>query len=155
MRIRSSAFQDGEPIPGRHARTGADLSPPLVIEEVPQGASSLALIVDDPDAPAGTWVHWLIWGIPADHTALPEAVPPDGEVGPLGGARQGTNDFGDVGWGGPQPPRGHGVHHYRFTAYALKGSVDVEPGATRGALEAAMADRILATARLTGTFERE
>lgn len=154
MRIRSSAFQEGDEIPEQYTRDGADRSPPLVVEDVPEGATSLAVVADDPDAPAGTWVHWLIWGIPADHPTLPEDVPTEGVVETLGGARQGKNDFGHIGYGGPEPPRGHGTHHYRFTAYALSEHVDLDAGATREALEAAMADRTVATARLTGTYER-
>ena len=154
MRIQSKAFRDGDRIPDRHVRDGDDLSPPLVIEDLPEEATSVALIVDDPDAPGKTWVHWLIWGIPADAPELREGVPTGGVLESMGGARQGRNDYGGVGYGGPQPPRGHGVHHYRFTAYALREHVDLDAGAGREALEAEMEGRTVATARLTGTFER-
>lgn len=154
MKISSSAFQEGDRVPVEHARDGADRSPPLRLEDIPDGTRSIALIVDDPDAPTKTWVHWLIWGLPADQGTIPEGVPGEPTLDSLGGARQGTNDFGDLGYGGPSPPRGHGPHHYRFTAYALDGAVDVAPGARRGALEAAMGEHILATARITAIYER-
>ncbi len=114
----------------------------------------MALVVDDPDAPARTWVHWLIWGIPADRGEIPAGVPTGDVVGSLGGARQGTNDFGEIGYGGPMPPRGHGTHHYRFTAYALSGALELPPGAGRAELDSALEGRTLETARLTGTYER-
>lgn len=155
MRIRSSAFQDGEEIPREYTRDGADRSPPLAIEDVPEEAASLALVVDDPDAPDKTWVHWLAWGIPAEANEVPEELPKDGLVESFEGIRQGTNDFDEVGWGGPAPPKGHGTHHYRFTVYALRERIDLDAGAKRDALERAMEGRVLETARLTGTYERE
>ncbi len=155
MKILSSAFRGGEEIPRKYTREGEDVSPPLAVEGVPGGARSLALIVDDPDAPNRTWVHWLIWDIPASRTELPEGVPTDGTVPALEGARQGVNDFDRIGWGGPMPPRGHGTHHYRFTVHALSEELGLDPGADRSALEAAMQGRVLARARLTGTYERD
>ena len=155
MQITSSAFQDGESIPRQYSREGAELSPPLEIEGVPDDADSLALIVDDPDAPNQTWVHWLLWNVPADRTAVPEGVPTDETVSDLGDARQGLNDFDEIGYGGPMPPPGHGTHHYRFTVYALSDALDVDPGADRETLEDAMAGKVLDQARLTGTYERE
>lgn len=155
MEITSSAFHEGERIPKMYTGEGADMSPPLAIEDVPQGTGSLTLIVDDPDAPARTWVHWLIWNIPGGRTAIPEDVPREESVGMLGGAAQGLNDFGEIGYGGPMPPPGHGTHHYRFTVYALSDELQLEPGADREALDAAMEGKTLATARLIGTYERE
>ena len=155
MEITSSAFQDGDPIPRQYSREGAEHSPPLAVEDVPDGTESLALIVDDPDAPNKTWVHWLLWNVPADRTAIPEVVPDDDTVQALGGARQGLNDFDEVGYGGPMPPPGHGPHHSRFTVYALSGTLELEPGADRDALEDAMDGLVLDQARLTGTYERE
>jgi Raf kinase inhibitor-like YbhB/YbcL family protein len=154
MRIVSSAFEDGQPIPREHSREGADRSPPLAIAGVPPEAQSLALIVDDPDAPAKTWVHWLAWGVAADRTGLPAGMPNGGVVSAVSGLRQGKNDFGGIGYGGPMPPRGHGPHRYRFTAYALRQAIELEPGATRDALERAMEGKVLETARLVGTYER-
>lgn len=154
MKITSSAFDDGERIPEEYTRDGADRSPPLRVSDLPDGTRTLAMIVDDPDAPGRTWVHWLIWGIPEGQREIPEGVPEDNIVDSLGGARQGKNDFDDVGYGGPEPPVGHGTHHYRFTAYALRETIDLDAGAKREALERAMEGRILDTARLTGTYER-
>lgn len=154
MKITSTAFAEGERIPQEHTREGADRSPPLAVEDVPEAARTLALIVDDPDAPNKTWVHWLIWGIPTDRPEIPEGLPRAGVVESLGGARQGHNDFGDTGYGGPLPPRGHGTHHYRFTAYALGREIDLEVGADRAALESAIEDCTLETCRLTGWYER-
>lgn len=155
MQITSTAFDDGEAIPRQYSREGAEMSPPLAIDDVPDGAGSLALICDDPDAPNKTWVHWLIWNIPGDREAIPEDVPQDETVSVLGDARQGINDFDEIGYGGPMPPPGHGTHHYRFTVYALSEALDLEPGADRVDLEDAMDGKILDQARLTGTYERE
>lgn len=155
MRVVTSAFEENEAIPEEFTRDGADRSPPLRIEDAPRGTKTFAIIVDDPDAPGKTWVHWLIWGIPGDMTEIPADVPSDEIVESLGGARQGTNDFDELGYGGPEPPRGHGTHHYRFTAYALSETIDLDAGARRDALESAMEGCTLETARLTGTYERE
>lgn len=155
MRIETTAFDDGERIPERFTGDGEDVSPPLSISDLPDDTGSLALVVDDPDAPAGTWVHWLIWGIPADTTSLPDGVPPEEIVADLGGARQGKNDFDRLGYGGPAPPSGHGQHRYRFTAYALSEHIDLDAGATREALDARLEPVTLETARLTGTYSRE
>lgn len=154
MQITSSAFGDGDAIPTEHTGEGADTSPPLDVSDVPDAAASLALIVDDPDAPGGTWLHWLLWNLPVDRTVVPEGVPTDAEVSALGGARQGVNDFDGVGYGGPMPPRGHGPHHYRFTVYALTDTLGLEPGAHRSDLEDAMKGKVLEQARLTGVYER-
>jgi Raf kinase inhibitor-like YbhB/YbcL family protein len=153
MRVTSSAFQEGDPIRRVHSRDGSDTSPPLAVEAVPAMAKTLALVVDDPDAPAGTWVHWLIWNIPAGR-AIPADIPGEPEIPSLAGARQGTNDFGDIGWGGPAPPRGRGAHRYRFTAFALHRTLELEPGADREALDRAMAGQVLDQARLTAVYER-
>jgi Raf kinase inhibitor-like YbhB/YbcL family protein len=155
MRIESNAFTDGDRIPDRYTGDGEDVSPPLSIADLPAGTRSLALVVDDPDAPAGTWVHWLVWRIPADLTSLPEGVPTEEMLEELGGARQGKNDFDRIGYGGPAPPPGHGQHHYRFTAYAMREHIDLDAGATRDALDARLDDATLETARLTGTYSRD
>lgn len=155
MHITSSAFDDGEDIPIEHTGEGADRSPPLDVGDFPDGTRSLALIVDDPDAPSTTWVHWLIWNLPPDLTRIPAGVPQEEEVAALSGARQGTNDFDELGWGGPLPPPGHGVHHYRFTLYALSEPLDLEAGAHRDELEDALEGLTLDSTRLTGTYERE
>jgi hypothetical protein len=162
MRITSPAFSDGGPIPAKYTVDGADISPPLLIEDVPENAASLAIIMDDPDAPGGTFTHWLIWNIrPAPAGApgaglavsISENVPPTGTVEALGGARQGTNDFGEIGYGGPSPSPGS-PHRYRFTAFALDTVLELGAGARREQLEAAMEGHVLAQAVLTGVYRR-
>lgn len=152
--VESTAFEEDEPIPADFTCDGSDVSPPLSFENVPSGAAALGLIVDDPDAPSGTFTHWLVWNVPADTTSLPRGVPTDGTVDSLGGARQGTNDFGAVGYRGPCPPAGDPPHTYRFTGYALSGTVDVAAGAKRDAVEGALDDAAIDTVTLTGTYDR-
>ena len=151
IHLRSTAFTEGEEIPRRHTCDGADLSPPLSWEGVPEEAASLALIVDDPDAPVGTWVHWVLYGLDPATDALPEALPSDETV--LGGGRQGRNDFRRIGYGGPCPPP-NGAHRYFFKIYALVEPVDLEAGATKPELVAAMEGKVLAEGRLMGTYRR-
>ena len=151
MRLRSDAFEDGGVIPARHTCDGEDVSPPLSIEGVPDGAVSLALVVDDPDAPAGTWVHWLLWGLPPETTSLPEGVPKRGEV--LEGTRQGETDFGDTGYGGPCPPKGE-EHRYVFRLYALDADPGLAPGAGKSRLTDAIGSAILERCELVGRYRR-
>jgi Raf kinase inhibitor-like YbhB/YbcL family protein len=155
MQLTSSAFEDGNAIPATYTCSGADISPPLTIQDVPDGVASLALVVDDPDAPAGTFVHWLLWNVPADATTLPEAVAA-GAMASIHGveARQGRNGFGKLGYGGPCPPRGRGAHRYRFQLYALDLMLDLPAGADRPALDRTLNGHILARALLQGTFRR-
>lgn len=155
MQITSTAFENGGTIPERCSRDGREVSPPLVFGDVPEQTQTMAVIVDDPDAPGKVWVHWLIWNIPGDRRSIPEGVPPQKTLASLDGAKQGTNDYGEIGYGGPRPPRGHGAHHYRFTAYALNEMLDVEAGADREAIESAMRGKILAQSRITGAYERK
>lgn len=152
MRISSEAFQDAAEIPTRFTCDGADISPPLTIEDVPDKARALALIVDDPDAPSGTFVHWLLWNLPAGIDELPEDVPSDRMVESLGDARQGITDFKRIGYGGPCPPDRR--HTYRFMLYALDTELDLEPGATRKQLESALQGHVLEEAILRGTYDR-
>ncbi len=155
MEVTSPAFDDGGEIPERFTCEGQDVSPALQLSGVPEEAGTLAIIVDDPDAPRPEpWVHWLIWNLPTATTEIPEAYPPSGDGRKLAGSAQGENDFGDVGYGGPCPPPGHGTHRYRFRVYAVDGPLDVAEGASRAELEKAMQGRILAEAELTGTYER-
>jgi Raf kinase inhibitor-like YbhB/YbcL family protein len=149
--VASSVFRDGEPVPARHTCEGEDLSPPLAWTGVPVGTRSFALICDDPDAPRGTWVHWLLWNLPADAVELGEGVPPRPEL--PSGARQGLNDSGDLGYGGPCPPPG-GPHRYYFRLFALETSLNLPPGVNRSDLEAAMEGHVLAGATTMGTYER-
>lgn len=151
LTITSSAFKEGETIPSRHTCDGKDLSPPLSWSGVPANTKSLALISDDPDAPMGTWVHWVLYNVPADTTYLPEGVPTLPEL--PSGALQGATDFGRPGYGGPCPPSG--THRYFFKLYALDLVLDLKPGATKKELEAAMQGHILAEAQLMGTYRRQ
>ncbi len=151
VRISSSAFEDGDPIPVRYTCDGEDVSPPLAWDGAPHGTLSLALICDDPDAPVGTWVHWVIFNIPADSRSLPEGVLL-AESGP-GGSVQGKNDFMRLGYGGPCPPRGS-PHRYFFKLYALDRELALEVGATKRDLLEAMEGHILDEAQLVGTYQR-
>jgi Raf kinase inhibitor-like YbhB/YbcL family protein len=152
--LRSRAFEQGQTIPQRHTGEGEDVSPPLSWSNVPEEARELAVIVDDPDAPPHTWVHWVIYKIPPTADGLSEGV--DGSPRPPSpeGAVQGTNDFGNVGYGGPMPPPGHGPHHYHFKIYALDTPLDLKPGATKQELLEAMEGHILAQGELVGTYQR-
>ncbi|HKK27220.1 MAG TPA: YbhB/YbcL family Raf kinase inhibitor-like protein [Gemmatimonadota bacterium] len=149
--VSSPAFGEGESMPSRFTCDGENVSPPLAWRGVPDGAAALAVIVDDPDAPAGTWVHWVLYGLDPGTSELPEGVPARDTV--LGGARQGRNDFEDIGYGGPCPPGGQ-EHRYRFEVYALDAVPGLAPGATKADLLEAMEDHVLAEGRLTGTYRR-
>ena len=154
MKLESRAFAPGSPIPDEYARDFADESPELSWSGVPEGTKSLALVCDDPDAPRETpWVHWVYYDVPAALTGLPRGVA-KGDRPKQGGA-QGRNDYGDVGWGGPQPPRGHGVHHYEFRLSALDTLLKLPPGATKAQVESAMAGHVLAQAQTMGTYRRD
>lgn len=153
--LATSAFASGESIPPRFTCEGEDVSPPLAVESVPTGADSLALIVDDPDAP-GTdpFVHWLLWNVPPGTTRISSGIPRTETVDSLGGAAQGTNDFDAVGYRGPCPPAGNGPHTYRFRLHVLDSMLSLDPGADRSAVEGAMAGHQVGDATLTGTFQR-
>lgn len=143
LKISSPAFAQNGEIPAKYTCDGADLSPPLQIENVPGGAKSLALIVDDPDAPAGTWAHWVVWNIPAATSRIGEnAVPP--------GAGQGKTDFGRNNYGGPCPPSG--THRYFFKLYVLNALLDLGPATTKKGLERAMEGHVIAKAELIGLY---
>ena len=151
FQIKSSAFEPGGPIPRKYTCEGPDVSPPLEWQHVPEGTKSLVLICDDPDAPMGTWVHWVIYNIPADKTSLPEAVKTDRIV--LGDIRQGTNDFRRTGYGGPCPPAGK-PHRYFFKLYALDVESSWEPGLTKAQVLKKMEGHVLGQAELMGTYQR-
>jgi len=151
LQVSSSAFQYGGTIPVKYTCDGADLSPPLQWTAPPSGTASLALICDDPDAPVGTWVHWVLYGLSPETTVLPEGVPKDRTV--LGGARQGMNDFRRIGYGGPCPPPG-APHRYFFKLYALDSLLDLEPGLTKQKILEAMKGHILAQGQLMGKYKR-
>jgi hypothetical protein len=150
FKITSTAFKEGESIPGRYTCDGRNVSPPLAWMGVPPGARSLALIADDPDAPGGTWVHWVVYNLPAGAAGLPEATSPDAEV--EGGGRQGRNDFRRIGYGGPCPPSG--THRYFFKLYALDSALDLKPGATKAELLEAMQGHVLAETQIVGKYKR-
>ena len=151
FRLTSSAFVEGNTIPRRFTCDGENVSPPLSWSAIPDGAASLALIVDDPDAPAGTWVHWVLFDLPADTTNLSEGLPASETL--ANGARQGRNDFKRVGYGGPCPPRGS-THRYFFKLYALDTKLDLRSGVTKATVEDAMTGHVLAAGQLIGRYQR-
>ncbi len=150
--LRSDAFSNGARIPARHTCDGEDRSPALRWNAPPPDTAAFALIVNDPDAPVGDWVHWVLYDLPPETRALPQGIPPTGVLG--SGAKQGLNDFKRLGYGGPCPPRGDGPHRYVFTLYALDAPLGLKAGLTRADVLAAMRGHILETATLTGTYER-
>ncbi len=151
LSLSSTAFRDGETIPVRHTCDADDLSPPLAWTGVPVETRMFALICDDPDAPRGTWLHWLLWNLPADAIELKEGVPPTPEL--KSGVRQGLNDGGKVGFAGPCPPPGK-PHRYFFRLYALDTPLNIPPGTGRSEVETAMEGHVLARGTLMGTYAR-
>jgi Raf kinase inhibitor-like YbhB/YbcL family protein len=147
MILTSSAFADGGTIPARHARQGGNVSPPLAWSGAPAGTLSFALIVDDPDAPSGDWVHWVVYNLPADTIGLSEGI-----TTLPGGAAQGKNGWGAAQYDGPQPPRG--THRYVFKLYALDVVLDLDPGASKATLLQAMEGHVLARAQLIGNYTK-
>ena len=148
--ITSSAFSEGQAIPSLYTCDGPDVSPDLAWSGVPETAASLALICDDPDAPMGTWVHWVLFNIPADTDGLPAEIPSDGIL--ENSACHGKNDFGRLGYGGPCPPGG--THRYFFKLYALDTQLELDSGSTKAQLLEAMQGNILAEGQLMGTYSR-
>lgn len=148
--LTSTVFAAGESIPSEVTCDGDDISPPLQWSDPPAGTQSFALIVDDPDAPIGTWVHWVLFNLPGDSRSLPKAVPPDAEL--ADGSRHGNNSWPRLGYGGPCPPSG--THRYVFKLYALDGKLDLEAGAGKEDLLQAMEGHVLAEAELMGTYAR-
>jgi len=151
LSISSPAFQDGERIPAKYTCQGQDISPPLKWSQVPNETQSLALIVDDPDAPSGVFTHWVIFNLPPDSRELPEAVPAASQL--PSGALQGKNDFGKIGYGGPCPPPGY-PHRYRFTLYALDRHLELKAGSSKQQVLHTMEGHVLAQGQLTGTYQR-
>ena len=150
MKIYSSAFQDSGQIPSKFTADGINISPPLGWKFIPDGTQSLALICDDPDAPAGTWVHWVIVNLPPHTSALQEGISPVPVL--PDGTRQGKNDFGKTGYSGPAPPGG--AHRYFFKLYALDVKLQCDSGITNKELVAQMRGHIIAEAQLCGTYSR-
>jgi len=149
--LKTSSFAPGGFIPKRFTCEAANISPPLAWTDPPLGTQSFAIIEDDPDAPAGTFVHWVVYDLPAAYRKLPEAL--SGNAQMPGGARQGANDFSRTGYSGPCPPPGR-PHRYFIRLYALDAILDLGPGARRKELDAAMQGHILAQAELMGRFQR-
>jgi Raf kinase inhibitor-like YbhB/YbcL family protein len=148
--LSSPSFADGETIPAKHTCDGANQSPPLRWADSP-AAQSFVLIMDDPDAPGGTFTHWVLYDIPGTEHELPEGL---SNVGALG--TPGTNDFSKVGYGGPCPPRGHGAHRYFFTLSALDiATLQLPPEASRRDVEQAMRGHVIGQARLMGRYARK
>jgi Raf kinase inhibitor-like YbhB/YbcL family protein len=157
IQVTSSAFKQGGTIPKKHTGEGADVSPPLAWSGVPEGTKELVLICDDPDAPRGTWVHWVIYKIPADAKGLPEGVTRKPKPADPAGALQGTNSWPEgenMGYRGPMPPPGHGVHHYHFKVYALDTPLAADPGLDKPTLLTIIRGHILAEGELMGTYQR-
>lgn len=151
IELSSTGFHQGDSIPVRYTADGADQSPPLQWTDPPPGTACFALICDDPDAPRGTWVHWVLYNLPAGSRSLAEGVSTEPTLD--NGARQGTNDFGKTGYGGPAPPRGR-AHRYFFKLYALDKPLDLPPGATKAQVVAAMKGHVLGEGHLMGTYRR-
>ena len=149
--IESAAFNDGDIMDPKYTCKGDDMSPQLSWSDIPDGTQSLALVCDDPDAPFMTWVHWVVYDIPATVTGLPEAVAADETL--ANGAKQGRNDFRKIGYGGPCPPPG-GPHRYYFKLYALDAMLGLEPGVTKKELLKAMEGHVIGEAQLIGHFKR-
>ena len=153
--LTSWAFSEGQTIQERYSGEGADFSPPLSWSVLPEGTQELALICDDPDAPRGTWVHWVIYKIPATVTELPEDLGGiAGREGEMAAVVEGKNSFGKTGYAGPMPPPGDGPHRYFFKLYALDSKLDLEPGLDKQSLLMAIEGHILGKGELMGTYER-
>lgn len=151
MEIQSSAFKEGDTIPKKHTCDAEDVSPQLSWTAPPNGTKSLVLICDDPDAPVGTWVHWVLFNLSPDTRGLPEAVPDGEQV--MGGAIHGRNDFGGMGYGGPCPPPGP-AHRYFFKLYAVDTELALKSGAMKADVMQAMEGHILAETQLMGRYGR-
>lgn len=151
MEISSEAFGGGEEILEIYTGVAEDLSPPLSWKDAPEGTKTFALIMDDPDAPAGIWVHWVIYNIPAYEKNLKQGIPKSNRL--ADGSMQGMNSFRKIGYGGPNPPPGP-AHRYIFKLYALDTALNLSPGASKEEVESAMKGHVLAEAQLTGMFGR-
>src|SRR5262245_6544315 len=151
LEITSTAFQEGQPIPKQYTADGRNVSPPLQWSDPPGGTRAFAMVCEDPDAPRGTFTHWVLFNLPAESRELGEGVPAEPTLPK--GAAQGNNDFGKPGYGGPSPPPGK-PHRYLFKLTALDTRLDLRPGATKDQLQAAMRGHDLAEGQLTGTYGR-
>lgn len=153
FKIDSADIRDGDPIPKKFSCDGEDLSPEIRWDGAPDGTKSFALIVDDPDAPVGTFTHWVIYDMPATRKTLERGIGNDPALS--GGIKQGKNDFGRTGYGGPCPPKGHGRHRYYFTLRALDvETLGLAAGAKKGDVERTMKGHVLGEARMMGVYQR-
>ena len=150
LQLISRAFKEGGMIPAHYTADGEDVSPPLDWSYIPDGTKSFAILCDDPDAPGGSFCHWVIYNIPPNTVHFPEAFPTFNSL--PNGTKQGTNDFGSIGYRGPAPPSG--VHRYTFKLYALSAVLDLEPGAKKAQLEKMVLRRIVGESQLTGKYQR-
>jgi Raf kinase inhibitor-like YbhB/YbcL family protein len=154
--VRSGAFEQGAPIPDEYSGYHENRSPSLSWSGLPAGTRSVAVVCEDPDAPMERpFVHWLAANIPTELTAIEESVPGEPAPPKLKGGIQGTNDARSIGWFGPRPPAGHGVHHYHFRVFALDAMLDLEPGFRREELIRAMQGHVLVQGETMGAYERE
>jgi hypothetical protein len=153
MDLTSPAFVPGESIPTKYTCDGDDISPLLRWSDPPPGTQSFVLVVDDPDASSNTWVHWVIYNLPAETRSLPEAFPSDVEL--PDGSRHGSNSWGRPGYGGPCPPSGERAHRYYFKLYALDIVLDLAAGATKDQVFHAARGHILAETKMKGLYARQ
>jgi Raf kinase inhibitor-like YbhB/YbcL family protein len=147
----SAAFKEGQPIPRQYTCDGVNISTPLEWSGAPKTAKTIAIVADDPDAPAGTWAHWVLYNLPAENIGLVENVPATETL--KAGGFQGKNDFGKIGYGGPCPPSG--THRYFFKVYAVDAELPLKAGATKAELEKALEGHVLAQGQLIGTYSRQ
>ena len=150
IKLTSTSFKESEPIPRQYTCDGVNVSPPLEWSGLPKTAKTLAIIADDPDAPAGTWVHWVLYNLRSDNIGMVENLPATDEL--KAGGFQGKNDFGKIGYGGPCPPSG--THHYFFNIYALDSELPLKAGATKAEVEKAMEGHVVAQGKLIGTYRK-
>ncbi|MGL6225601.1 MAG: YbhB/YbcL family Raf kinase inhibitor-like protein [Thermoguttaceae bacterium] len=159
MKLSSSAFETGTRIPEKYTADGLDLSPPIVWKDLPEQTKELVLICDDPDAPTvEPWVHWVIYKISPDLSGLPEGLPQDPELGAPVKALQGKNSWITgriIGYRGPAPPKGHGVHRYHFTLYSLDTPLEIGPGVDRETILEAMHGKVIEKAEIIGLYQRD
>ncbi|MBE7415424.1 MAG: YbhB/YbcL family Raf kinase inhibitor-like protein [Deltaproteobacteria bacterium] len=154
FRIESPDFKEGGHIPRKYTCEGENLSPPLAWKEPPPGTKSYVLVLEDPDAPMGTFVHWVVFDLPPDLTELYRGAGNNG-AGLENGMKHGMTDFGQIGYGGPCPPKGHGMHRYSFTLKAIDlASLGLDEGAKRSELERALKGHVLAETRITAVYQR-
>jgi Raf kinase inhibitor-like YbhB/YbcL family protein len=154
--VQSEAFENGSAIPFKYSADGLGISPPLSWSNLPQGTQSVAVVVEDPDAPTPEpFVHWLVYNVPAGINAIPENVGHDATISEIGSAMQGKNSSLKIGWAGMAPPKGDTLHHYHFQVFALDRTLDLKPKAGRTELFNAMAGHVIGRGEIVGTYQRQ